>query len=267
MMLPMSQLFSLEPRMKCRGGIVIKSAYKDVLAFLKLKRSKEQVQLSSLTLLPYEKLPEPLEEDYMLLSTQPSAPPIPDSPSFHSPLTDSSTAGIKENLLGDFEVHGEQVDYKGMGLVDKMYVPWLEKICQIHPSLIECQRNRTPKYAGWAFTALGRVLHFLETTKVEEMNEEACECLQLLWDEVQVFGFDLSWLAPQVEFALNNMKGYVEKMSKVNKLKEEKRSLEMIIQELSMELIETEKEMESSKGDLAKLRVESGRLLGFSKKM
>jgi hypothetical protein len=87
---------------------------------------------------------------------------------------------------------------------------------------------------------------------VEEMNEEACEWLQVLWDEVQVFGFDLSWLAPQVEFAFE----YGEKMSKVNMLEEEKKRLEVRIQELSMELFETKKEMESSKDGLEKFRVE-----------
>ncbi|KAJ1407718.1 hypothetical protein SESBI_24194 [Sesbania bispinosa] len=243
-----SKFFSLDPGTKCKG-IVPRSAYEDLLAFLKLKR-KYQVQsvsndFHSLSF-PYEEFPDPLEAGMFLSSTQPSAPPIPDSP-----VADSAGVGIKANMLADFEVHGEQVNFKGRGLVDMVYVPSLERVFHIHPSLIECQRNRTPKYASWAYTSLGRVLHFLENTKVEEMKEEACEWLQLLWDEVQVFGFDLSWLAPHVEFALN-MRGYMEKMSKVNKLEEEKRCLELRIQELSMKLVEAEKEMESSKGDLEK---------------
>ncbi|WJX23447.1 MATH domain and coiled-coil domain-containing protein [Trifolium repens] len=217
MMISISDFFSLEPRIKCKRGIVFKSAYKDILAFLKLKRSKNQVKSFSNDFDPkhqnhnnpfdymsYGKLPNQLE-DSMFHSTQPSAPPIPNSTTF----------GNKANIL-------------------------------------ECQRKRTPKYATWAFTALGRVLHFLEITKVEEMNEEACEWLQVLWDEVQVFGFDLSWLAPQVEFAFE----YGEKMSKVNMLEEEKKRLEVRIQELSMELFETKKEMESSKDGLEKFRVE-----------
>ncbi|KAJ1380615.1 hypothetical protein SESBI_45894 [Sesbania bispinosa] len=241
-----SKFFSLDHGTKCKG-IVPRSAYEDLLAFLKLKR-KYQVQsvsndFDSLSF-PYEEFPDPLEAA-MFLSTQPSAPPIPDSP-----VADSAGVGIKANILADFEVQGEQANM--FSLVDMVYVPLLEKVCHIHPSLIECQRNRTSKYAGWAYTSLGRVLHFLENTKLEEMNEEACEWLQLLWDEVQVFGFDLSWLAPHVEFALN-MRGYMEKMSKVNKLEEEKRCLELRIQELSMKLVEAKKEMESSKGDLEKI--------------
>jgi hypothetical protein len=238
-MISISEFFSLEPRLKCKRGIVLKSAYKDILAFLKLKRSKNQVKSFSNDFDPkhqnhnnpfdymsYGKLPNQLE-DSMFHSTQPSAPPIPNSTTF----------GNKANILGSFDID---------------YVPLLEKVCNIHPCLIECQRKRTPKYATWAFTALGRVLHFLEITKVEEMNEDACEWLQVLWDEVQVFGFDLSWLAPQVEFAFE----YGEKMSKVNMLEEEKKRLEVRIQELSMELFETKKEMESSKDGLEKFRVE-----------
>ncbi|KAL5097892.1 hypothetical protein RYX36_002219 [Vicia faba] len=159
-------------------------------------------------------------EDYMFLSTQPTSPPIPDS----------ATIGIfKANMLYNFDID---------------YVPLLEKVCNVHPCLIECQMKSTPMYASWAFTSLGRVLHFLEITKVEEMNDEACEWLQKLWEEVQVFGFDLSWLAPQVEFVLK----YVEKMSEMNKLEEEKKRLEVRIQELSIELFETEKQTESSEG-------------------
>jgi len=250
-MLSISDFFSLEHRPKCRGGIVLKSAYKDVLAFLKLKRSKNQVKsisndfdpkyqshndpfdyTSFFQQFPYDKLPNQLE-DYIFLSTQPSAPPIPDS---------ATIENIKLNMLVN---------------LDNVYVPLLEKVFNIHPSLIECQRKRSQKYVEWAFTALGRVLYFLEITKVEEMNEEEFEWLQLLWDEVQVFGFDLSWLAPQVEFVLN----YLEKMSKLNKLEEEKKNLEVRIQELSMELFEREKEMENSKGDLESLRVELGDLV------
>ncbi|XP_058727973.1 uncharacterized protein LOC131599719 [Vicia villosa] len=231
-MLSISDFFTLEPRQKCRGGIVLKSAYKDILSFLKLKKSKNQVKVFSIDFdskhqnhndpfdyMNYEKLPNEME-DSMFHSIQPSAPPIPDS----------ATIGIfKANMLSNLDID---------------YVPLLEKVCNIHPCLIECQMKRTPKYASWAFISLGRVLHFLEITKVEEMNEEECEWLQKLWEEVQVFGFDLSWLAPQVEFVLN----YVEKMSKLNKLEEEKKRIEVRIQELSMELFETEKQMESSKG-------------------
>ncbi|CAK8531602.1 unnamed protein product [Lathyrus sativus] len=221
-MLSISDFFSLEPRQKCRGGTVLKSAYKDILSFLKLKRSKNQVKFLSddfdskhqnhndpFDYMSYEKLPNQMENS-MFLSTQPSAPPIPDS----------ATIGIfKATVLSNLDID---------------YIPLLEKVCNIHPCLIECQRKRTPMYASWAFTSLGRVLHFLEITKVEEMNEEESEWLQKLWEEVQVFGFDLSWLAPQVEFVLK----YVMKMSKMNKLEEEKKRLEVRIKELRMELFE-----------------------------
>ncbi|XLR18855.1 hypothetical protein HN51_065536 [Arachis hypogaea] len=212
------------------GRIVLRGAYEDILAlFKKLKKKEPSPQHYY-----QEQYDQYFDDDDMsdllhlipIMSNstyQPSAPPIP-----------PDSAELFENC--SFEVHdcNEQVDFEGKGLVDNVYVPLLEKVCNIHPSLLECQRKRTYKYSGWALNALGRVLHFLETTKLEEMNVEACECLQMLWDEVQVFGFELSWLAPQVEFALN-----MEKlMREVEKLEEEKKSIFMRIQELRMKFKE-----------------------------
>ncbi|RYR12851.1 hypothetical protein Ahy_B04g070165 isoform A [Arachis hypogaea] len=191
------------------GRIVLRGAYEDILALFKKLKKKEPS--------PQHYYQEQYDQYFD------DAPPIP-----------PDSAELFENC--SFEVHdcNEQVDFEGKGLVDNVYVPLLEKVCNIHPSLLECQRKRTYKYSGWALNALGRVLHFLETTKLEEMNVEACECLQMLWDEVQVFGFELSWLAPQVEFALN-----MEKlMREVEKLEEEKKSIFMRIQELRMKFKE-----------------------------
>jgi hypothetical protein len=58
--------------------------------------------------------------------------------------------------------------------------------------------------------ALGRVIYFLKTRKVKDMNDQACKELQILWDELEKFQFDLTWLEPQVQAALG-MKNYVEK--------------------------------------------------------
>ncbi|XLR61060.1 hypothetical protein HN51_004320 [Arachis hypogaea] len=208
MILSIGQTFSLAYGKKF-GRIVLRGAYEDILALFKKLKKKEQS--------PQHYYQEQYDQ------YQPSAPPIP---------PDSAESFD----YCSFEVHdcNEQVDFEGKGLVDNVYVPLLEKVCNIHPSLLECQRKRTYKYSGWAFNALGRVLHFLETTKLEEMNVEACECLQMLWDEVQVFGFELSWLAPQVEFALNMEKF----MREVEKLEEEKKTIFMRIQELRMKFKE-----------------------------
>ncbi|CAJ2632160.1 unnamed protein product [Trifolium pratense] len=68
--------------------------------------------------------------------------------------------------------------------------------------------------------ALGRVLYFLKTRKVKDMNEQACKELQVLWDELKKFQFDLTWLEPHVQSALG-MKSFVEKSLHVEKLKED----------------------------------------------
>ncbi|KAK2418610.1 MATH domain and coiled-coil domain-containing protein [Trifolium repens] len=73
---------------------------------------------------------------------------------------------------------GELMDFKGLGQIEKDLVPLLEEVCSHHPSLIECQQNRSRKFKEWAFTALGRVLHFLKTTKIENFSclktDEVC---------------------------------------------------------------------------------------------
>jgi hypothetical protein len=126
---------------------------------------------------------------------------------------------------------GELIDFKGLGQIEKDLVPLLEEVCSHHPSLIECQQNRSRKFKEWAFTALGRVLHFLKTTKVKDMNDLACKDLQNLWEELEAFSFDLTWLEPHVQSALG-MKSYLEKVKKVEKLKDNEVALELEIMRL-----------------------------------
>jgi len=62
------------------------------------------------------------------------------------------------------------MNFKGMGHIEKAFVPVLDEVCFLHPSLIECQQKRSRKYREWAFTALGRVLYFLKTRKVRDIT-------------------------------------------------------------------------------------------------
>jgi hypothetical protein len=82
-------------------------------------------------------------------------------------------------------------------------------------------------------SALGRVIYFLETKKVKDMNEQACKELQVLWDELKKFKFDLTWLEPQVQYALG-MTNYAEKAIQVEKLEEN-----VAAQELETERLKT----------------------------
>ncbi|KAK9912386.1 hypothetical protein M0R45_036253 [Rubus argutus] len=151
---------------------------------------------------------------------------------------------------------GELVDFRGLGKIDKAFVPLLEEVCSWHPSLISCQRRRSRMFSEWAFTALGRLLHFLNTTKVKDMMEDSCvhdpcEHLQVLWDEAETFRFDLSWLEPFVQLALG-MKKFGEMEGLVKKLREDDDALETEIMKLRDRLAIAEVAHEVTKRDLAK---------------
>lgn len=108
-----------------------------------------------------------------------------------------------------------------------------------HPSHSECQPKRSCKSTDLAFAALGRVIYFLKTLKMKDMNEQACKDLQILWEELEKFRFDLTWLEPDVQFALG-VKSYVEKALEVEKLKENVVALELETERLKTKLVTAE---------------------------
>jgi len=92
----------------------------------------------------------------------------------------------------------------------------------IHHLLTTRRRERrTRRFTEWGFTALGRVLHFLNTKKVKDMNEEACNHLQILWEELETVGFDLSWLTPSYLSAMRT-KNYVQREANVKRLRKKR---------------------------------------------
>ena len=92
---------------------------------------------------------------------------------------------------------GDLVDFRGLGKIEKAFVPLLE-VCSQHPSLIECQQKRSVRFTEWAFTALGRVLHFLKTKRVKDMNEDSSKHLEMIWEELETCRFDLTCLEPYI---------------------------------------------------------------------
>jgi len=143
---------------------------------------------------------------------------------------------------------------------DQNFVPLLEEVCLQHPSLVGSQEKRSCRFSEWAFTALGRVLHLLKTKKVKDMDEEAYKHLQILWDELQTFGFDLSWLKCNVESALD-MKRYMVKAEvrkNVSALKNEIEDLKNEIEEFKARLIERETQLEMASKDLMKVEKSFG---------
>ncbi|MED6108129.1 hypothetical protein PIB30_020576 [Stylosanthes scabra] len=146
----------------------------------------------------------------------------------------------------------ELVDFRGLGKIEKVFVPLLEEVCAKHQSVIECQKKRSRRFSEWAFTALGRVLHFLRTKKVRDMNEEACDQLQILWEELETFRFDLAWLEPHVQSALG-MKNYMERSAKVKSAKENVAALEMEMKKLKAMVDAVEVDLEIARRELVKV--------------
>jgi len=114
-----------------------------------------------------------------------------------------------------------------------------EEVCSHDPSHIEPQPKRSRKFTDLAFAALGRVLYFLKTRKVRDMNDQACKDLQVLWEELEKFRFDLTWLEPRVQSALG-IKSFVEKAIQVEKLKENVAALEGETERLKAKLVAVE---------------------------
>ncbi|CAK8544210.1 unnamed protein product [Lathyrus sativus] len=77
------------------------------------------------------------------------------------------------------------------------------------------------------------------------MNDFACKNLQIIWEELQHFSFDLTWLKPHVDSALG-MRSYLMKLEEAKKLKDNVIALEL--------------EMETHKDTLVALDLEMRRV-------
>ena len=84
------------------------------------------------------------------------------------------------------------------------------------------------------------------------MNDDACNELQNLWEELEIVRFDdLTWLEPHVQSALG-MKGYMERAAQVKKLKENVLDLEGEIESLKTKMTAADVDLEIAKKELAK---------------
>ncbi|KAJ1432889.1 TRAF-like [Sesbania bispinosa] len=146
---------------------------------------------------------------------------------------------------------GELVDFKGLGKIEKAFVPLLEEVFSWHPSLIDCQIKRTHRFKEWAFTSLGRVLHFLKTKKVKDMNESAFSDLKILWEELETCKFNLSWLEPHIQSALG-MKSYIDRVEQVKRMKENVVALDRETEKLKEKLVAAVIDLEIARKDLVK---------------
>ncbi|QHO26253.1 hypothetical protein S83_005806 [Arachis hypogaea] len=159
----------------------------------------------------------------------------------------SITANFKFSVVNqrvDTLVKSIAIDFENTNKKD--FVQLAEEACHKHPSVIECHKNKnhSSMFTKWGFIALGRVLHFLKTKKVKDMNDEGCKELQVLWKEVIAFGFDdLAWLEPHVKCALG-MRNHKERTMHVKKMKENVAALEVDLKVAREELVKAEEGFE-----------------------
>ncbi|XP_058738926.1 MATH domain and coiled-coil domain-containing protein At3g58250-like [Vicia villosa] len=113
------------------------------------------------------------------------------------------------------------------------------------PSVSNLVSNETSKKsdAESGYAAMGKVLYFLNTRKVKDLNEQSCKELQVLWDDLAKYKFDITWLEPQVQSALRS-RSYVEKSLEVEKLKGNVADLELETERLKAKLAAAEVNLE-----------------------
>ncbi|XP_054814555.1 uncharacterized protein LOC129315066 isoform X2 [Prosopis cineraria] len=157
----------------------------------------------------------------------------------------SKKAGTQALVPKDDDV----TEFKDLGLIQKALVPLLEEACSWHPSLMDYKQKGSRKFTEWAFTALGRVLQFLKNKKWKDMNENACEELQYLLEELEMSRLDLKWLEPLVKSALN-MKGYAEKVETMKRLKQNLVVLEIEMNKTKEKLANKEENVEMIRKEL-----------------
>ncbi|XP_068331193.1 uncharacterized protein [Pyrus communis] len=222
--------------------------FPQVLAFLDSPSSEQKQTNADSLQAPISSKALTTSSSYQMLAFQeePSSEqycPEPNDSPVESPI-------VKEHKIAGSTPLGELMDFRGLGKINKDYVPFLEEVCLLHPSLIECQRKRSRVFTEWAFTALGRLLHFLKTTKGKDMIEDPCaEHLQLLWEELGTFKFDLAWLEPHVQSALG-MKKFVERERHVTELRNNVGALDIEIKRLKAWLTVAEVELVVAKTDM-----------------
>ncbi|XP_061372149.1 MATH domain and coiled-coil domain-containing protein At3g58270-like isoform X2 [Gastrolobium bilobum] len=172
-----------------------------------------------------------------------------------TPSSTTSWSSQMEEEVKDTELTlRDLVDLESLGREEAAFVPLLEEACTWHPSLLLSQRKRSSWFKLWAFISLGQVLHFLKTRKVKDMNEDACNHLQGLWEElVKASGFKLDWLEPHVQSALG-VKVHMERTVAANELKDRVVALEIKLKKLRGELAAAEDEFELARRELVEAR-------------
>ncbi|KAJ7969153.1 Ubiquitin carboxyl-terminal hydrolase family protein [Quillaja saponaria] len=127
----------------------------------------------------------------------PSLPPINVHP---PPVNLSSSHNI---FMTPYTPASEEANFRGVGKIRKMFIPVLEEAISQQPHLWTSQEGRTMQCRRWAYSALGRVLHFLRNVKIKDLTMEKKAEFDKLWGEMDLFNFDLTWLAIKHDQVMN----------------------------------------------------------------
>ncbi|WJX79646.1 hypothetical protein P8452_62750 [Trifolium repens] len=154
------------------------------------------------------------------------------------------------NLTTSFGSQAGQMKVEVPSLKPERRGPSFETLLPVSSPV--CIEHTTENDAELVSAALGRVIYFLKTRKVKDMNEQACKDLQVLWDQLEKFQFDLTWLEPHVKYALG-VKSYLEKAVEAENLKENMIVLELEMERLKVKSFAAEVNLDAEK-DLLKAK-------------
>ncbi|KAJ7969145.1 Receptor-like kinase [Quillaja saponaria] len=176
----------------------------------------------------------------------PSLPPI-----YVRPPPDNISSS-HNSVMTPYTPVSEEANFRGVGKIRKVFIPVLEEAISQHPHLWTSQEGRTIQCRRWAYSALGRVLYFLRNVKIKDLTMEKKAEFDKLWGEMDLFNFDLTWLAIKHDQVMNASVDD-EMLKAVEEQKEKISSLELDISEMKLQLMEAEHMLEEQKVVLAAL--------------
>ncbi|KAJ7975149.1 Ubiquitin carboxyl-terminal hydrolase family protein [Quillaja saponaria] len=169
-----------------------------------------------------------------------------------APIAPQAQSTIPSHPSSGLLAANEEADFRGLGKIRNEYIPLLEEAISQQPHLWSCQESRTKQCRRWAYSALGRVLHFLRNVKIKDLTAEKKAEFDKLWREMDLFNFDLTWLAIKQDEVMNA--GVDEEMVMAEEEQKGKiLSMELGINEMKWKLMEAEQELEKQRRVLADL--------------
>jgi hypothetical protein len=118
-------------------------------------------------------------------------------------------------------------------------------VCIVGAEVFVGKRKLTPgSQVSQAASFTGHTNVDVQNLKLEgkDTDDKACDDLQVLWEELEKYRSDLTWLEPHVQSAIG-IKNYVEKALYVEKLKKNVTDHELETKRLKIKLVAAEKNL------------------------